>query len=233
MYFKTGSYRRIHLGILCVENTQLNNKTIKVLWDRVMQTDKIIWENAEPWTWQFTVLALKGKDKRHACVGLFEQMELSFKQTPGEGRKKKKKARNHHNIWGLKPLHNAVKSRFKIKKRESGRKMCNREEQLCSLLETDVFLDPMTAQPGHTWGIQTLIPEQFLGYYYDSNRQHNHSYLLSHVQSMRHSCPPTSNSTLRNILITLPQKSAFSTLNLSHKTQPAERIPKLLQTTWK
>lgn len=55
-----------------------------------MQTDKIIWENAEPWTWQFTVLALKGKDKRHACVGLFQQMELSFKQAPGEERKKPK-----------------------------------------------------------------------------------------------------------------------------------------------
>lgn len=116
-----------------MENRQLNNKTIEVLWDRAMQIDKIIWENAEPWTWQFTVLALKGKDKRQACVGLFEQMELSFKQTPGEGRKKKK-ATNHHNIWGLKPLHNTVKSRSKVKKRESGRKTCNREEQLGSLL---------------------------------------------------------------------------------------------------
>lgn len=42
-----------------------------------------------------------------------------------------------------------------------------------------------------------------------TNRQHNHSYLLSHVQGMRHSCPPTSNSTLRNLLIILPQKSTF------------------------
>lgn len=178
-----------------------------------MQIDKIIWENAEPWTWQFTVLALKGKDKRHACVGLFEQMELSFKQTPGERREKKPQTTNHHNIWVLKPLHNAGKGRSKIKKRESGRKTCNRKEQLGSLLETDVFLDQMTVQPGLSCGIQTLIPEQILRYYHDcyhdSNRQHNDSYLLSHVQDMRHSCPPTSNSTLRNLLITLPQKSAF------------------------
>lgn len=83
-----------------------------------MQRVKIIWENAEPWTWQFTVLALKGKDKRHACVVLFDQMGLSFKQSPEENKtnKQQNKTKTHHtttkqhNIWGLKPLHNTVKS---------------------------------------------------------------------------------------------------------------------------
>lgn len=86
-----------------------------------MQRVKIIWENAEPWTWQFTVLALKGKDKRHACVGLLDQMGLSFKQSPEENKTnkqqnktKKKKPTHHttkqHNIWGLRTLHNTVKS---------------------------------------------------------------------------------------------------------------------------
>lgn len=122
----------------------------------------------------------------------------------------KKKATNHHNIWGLKPLHSALKSRSKIKKRESGRKTCNREEQLGSLSETDVFLDQTTAQPGHSCGIQTLIPEQLLGYYHDSNKQHNHSYCYLMTRT-------------RDILVLLLQTPSLGTFSSPcHKNLPSE-----------
>lgn len=86
---------------------------------------------------------------------------------------------------------------------KAGEKRATEKDNLGPLSQIDVFLDQMTARPGHSCGISTLIPKQFLGCYHDSNsnKQHNHSYLLSHVQDTRHSCPPTSNSIPRNFPI--------------------------------
>lgn len=103
-----------------------------------MQRVKIIWENAEPWTWQFTVLALKGKDKRHACVGLLDQMGLSFKQSPEEN--KPNKQQNNKNQPTTPPQNNTIfeasehctiqwKAVYKQHKSESRREICNREGQ--------------------------------------------------------------------------------------------------------